>query len=310
MTLYIEKLQKNIRNRGIISTTKIAIRWFFNLKWQRARVRAVQNVRKTGAVPTIQLGPYRFNLHPSLHGISEVLLIYNIHEPEASTQYCRVIRNNDVIVDIGSNIGYYALRAYMATHGTGRVVCFEPLTSNYDVLQRNIYENGLDDVISSHKVAVSDENDLVSFFESEVPNWGSLVYHRKIKANRKIAVNSIRLDDFFGDRLDISPTIIRMDIEGGEIAALNGAWNTIRTFHPRLFIEFHPFIFGFHSLRLILLNLVALGYSDVIMINRIWDEPWIPAILRKHHVKLTRIENILRLIDRNRCPSNFSIITI
>ena len=310
MTFHARRLQKSLRERGIFSTFEVAIRQFFSRRWQHTRERVVQNARESGNDPVIQLESYRLHLHPSLCGISEVLLHYNMHEPESTLRYCRLIKPNETIVDIGSNIGYYALRSYASTRGTGRIICFEPLASNYEVLCRNIHENGLHDAFRVNQIAVSDKNEQVSFFESEVPNWGSLIYHERMKATRETQIDAVRLDDYLKENPDIVPSIIRMDIEGGEVAALDGAWATLQRLKPRLFVEFHPFIFGFHSLQSILSNLVILGYSDVIMINRIWDEPWIPSLLRKRYVMQTRLDDILNLIDRNLCPSNFAIITI
>ena len=50
--------------------------------------------------------------------------------------------------------------------------------------------------------------------------------------------NSITIDDFCSSN-NIEPTHIKIDIEGAEIYALKGAIETIKSYHPKLYIEFH-----------------------------------------------------------------------
>ncbi len=64
------------------------------------------------------------------------------------------IETNDIVVDIGANIGVFTLFAASRTKNT--VYAFEPFPGNVEFLNRNIHTNGLDNVIT-HNVAVSDK---------------------------------------------------------------------------------------------------------------------------------------------------------
>ena len=116
---------------------------------------------------------------------------------------------------------------------------------------------------------------------SEIPNWGSLIYTEGLQMTGKVSVESVQLDDYLTEMKDFHPDLIHMDIEGGEILALKGAWQTISKYKPKLMIEFHPFVTGFDPVRKMLKNLMDLGYHHCIQIDRQLDEPWIPAWLRK-----------------------------
>lgn len=61
----------------------------------------------------------------------------------------------DVLVDIGANVGGYSLWAARSRHA--RVFAFEPESQNYALLNRNIHINRLDHRITAFCVALSDE---------------------------------------------------------------------------------------------------------------------------------------------------------
>ena len=54
----------------------------------------------------------------------------------------RVIRTGDVVVDGGSNIGFFALFAARLVGGNGRVFAFEPDPQSFLLLRRNVESNG------------------------------------------------------------------------------------------------------------------------------------------------------------------------
>src|SRR4051812_3800912 len=61
----------------------------------------------------------------------------------------------EVFVDIGANVGTYALCA--ARFRGVRVFAFEPESQNYALLNLNIHRNRLDDTVTAYCVALSDE---------------------------------------------------------------------------------------------------------------------------------------------------------
>ena len=55
------------------------------------------------------------------------------------------IQDNDIIIDIGANIGTHTL-AYSSLVPNGQVLSFEPNQKNYNVLVKNVKQNSLDNV--------------------------------------------------------------------------------------------------------------------------------------------------------------------
>lgn len=71
------------------------------------------------------------------------------------------IGDNDVVVDIGANNGVFTL--YAASTTRNMVYAFEPAPRNFEILQRNITENGLKHVVA-RRAAVSDKAGSANLF--------------------------------------------------------------------------------------------------------------------------------------------------
>jgi FkbM family methyltransferase len=65
---------------------------------------------------------------------------------------------NEVLVDIGANVGMYSI--YAAMHSRCRVYAFEPESLNYAELNKNIYVNALHDRVSAYCLAMSDRSEI------------------------------------------------------------------------------------------------------------------------------------------------------
>lgn len=117
------------------------------------------------------------------------------------------IKPGDVFFDIGAHVGIYSA---LAARAGATVFAFEPLERNISYLHRHVEINNLR--VTVLDVAVSDKTGLTMFDEG---------CHNKVGAiseSGKTQVKTVKLDD-----LQLSqPTIIKMDIEGGEVSALKG----------------------------------------------------------------------------------------
>jgi FkbM family methyltransferase len=144
----------------------------------------------------------------------------------------RLIQRGAVVYDIGANVGYYTLLASVLVRAEGRVLAFEPLPRNLAYLRRHIEMNRLLNV-SVIPMALGDRPGVASFREASDPSMGSLA------EDGSLTVQVGSLDDLAGRALIPDPTIIKMDIEGGELAALKGAQALLTRCRPRVFLATH-----------------------------------------------------------------------
>jgi len=148
------------------------------------------------------------------------------------------ISNNDLILDIGANIGWYSL--VLSTGAKPRVVAFEPDTLNYKLLTENITINGSTNVHAYNK-AVSDHEGTLTLHLYKGYNTGR---HSFIKQKNSIAtaeVPTITLDNFllqegFGNGMI---KLLKIDIEGYELIALHRAYHTLARVQ-NILTEFSP----------------------------------------------------------------------
>jgi len=132
----------------------------------------------------------------------------------------QIIKNGDIVVDLGANIGYYTLILAQLVGKSGHVYAFEPEPSNFEILSKNVKENKHDNVTLVQK-AVSDKNSKIKLYVSK----RNLASHRIFDAEDKrksIEVDVTTLDEYF-QKSKKPIKFIKMDVEGAEGATILGA---------------------------------------------------------------------------------------
>jgi FkbM family methyltransferase len=131
-------------------------------------------------------------------------------------------------VDVGANIGYYALLFAEVLGPKGSIICFEPEPANLVELRRNILRNHLDNVEVIAK-AVGNEDGTVSL--------SSGINGRIARDGKGDFISPVcRLDTILTDEVDF----IKIDVEGYEGFVLEGAQRVLHQYRPTLFVELHP----------------------------------------------------------------------
>jgi len=119
------------------------------------------------------------------------------------------------ILDCGANIGMTTLFIKWI-HPDSRIVCFEPNPDAFRCLEKNVHDNGLDQV-DLHEAAVSDNEGLVTFYSSESGRTadleGSIVHSMQPgKTLSTQQVHCVRLSDYIRDTIDM----LKLDVQGAE----------------------------------------------------------------------------------------------
>ena len=148
------------------------------------------------------------------------------------------VRPGATVLDVGANVGAYTLLFATWAGPGGRVVAFEPASASREGLTRHLALNGLSSRVITRADAVSDRSGRVPFVEAGTSGANRIVAGGSAEAT---AVNAVTLDDVC-EAMVLSPDVIKIDVEGAELAALRGARRTIaaRRRALALFVELHP----------------------------------------------------------------------
>jgi FkbM family methyltransferase len=173
-------------------------------------------------------------------GVSRELALTGIREELFTGTLQDALRQGDCVVDIGANIGYYALMEARLIGPQGQVYAIEPAPHNMELLQSSVQLNKYSNV-RTFQMAIGKSNGVLPFYLSDHPNWCSFRPPNKIIGQINVEVAS--LDSFLQGKR--RPDVVRMDVEGYEAEILTGMNGILESDIPlRLFVEFHPYIMG------------------------------------------------------------------
>ena len=204
----------------------------------------------------------RVSKNGKFSGFANDYLAQAIHNKGTIEPYFQEIVNvlvsrNDVILDIGANIGTHSVILSRKSK-LGKVYAFEPQSLTFSILQNNILYNSLTNVIPLHYAITTLDNQAVSMdnfsFVGKRVNNGAL---RLSPFKNKQIIGEVSLSRTIDSFNFKQVNFIKMDIQGSEIMALAGAKRTIKKSRPTMFIEIEQ------------IHLEALGYTTIQLIEKI-----------------------------------------
>jgi FkbM family methyltransferase len=200
------------------------------------------------------------NLDLSDNGISRVL--YHVGEREkAFMAILRAsIKEGDVCVDLGANIGYTTLFMLDRASSNGRVYAIEPDPHNMELLKSNIELNQFLEQTTIDQCAISDKTGTIDFWIASKPNLNSV---QKTKHSvRKEEVPCFTLGEYLKDKE--YPNFIKMDVEGHEVKIFEGALDYFSNNKGRtnFLVEVHPHFYNEENdFEKILKEYIKIGFN-------------------------------------------------
>jgi FkbM family methyltransferase len=187
-------------------------------------------------------GKYVFNYLPDDKFVGQRVTLEK-YEPYLTELMLSKIKSGDVVLDIGANIGYDTVLFADKVGKEGRVIAIEPDPVNFEILQKNIKENGLKNVVAV-QAAVGNENKKMKIFESK-ENYGD---HRMwgnpskspFDKRETCQVFCRRLDDLLKELDYQKIDFIKIDVQGFEAEVIKGGKKIIEENKPTIFFEYWP----------------------------------------------------------------------
>lgn len=170
-----------------------------------------------------------------------------VYERATRLTLLRLCRPGAVAIDIGANIGALALPMARAVGPGGTVVAVEPTDSAFGRLSRQIELNpGLDATVVPVHRALGKDGELSrgEYYSAwTLGDEGAGVRHAVHEGVLLEASGGMTTLDNLVDELGLSAVdLIKLDVDGDELAVLSGSERTLRRYRPTVMFEFCPYL--------------------------------------------------------------------
>lgn len=161
-----------------------------------------------------------------------------VWEPHITRLIKDMLSPGDIFLDAGANIGYYSILAASFVGRSGLIIAFEPSSTNYEYLMRNIAVNGLTNV-KAYKYGLWNADIRKDMVHETNMLGGTRISSEASSYSLKEQIQCVSLDRF---GLDLSGLkLIKMDIEGAEPFALEGMQDTLKHSEPDIILEINRY---------------------------------------------------------------------
>lgn len=163
------------------------------------------------------------------------VLYDGIYEPSLTRFIQAVIKEDDLVVDIGANFGWYATLMAMTSRKT---IAYEPLARVRQILEQNIRLNGQESKIDVRASAVGSEPGTVTLVVDGPADRESALAHVALGSEDNKegeAVPLVKLDDDLSAEIG-NIAFMKVDAEGLEVEVLRGAQGLLGSENPPVLI--------------------------------------------------------------------------
>lgn len=155
-------------------------------------------------------------------------------EPDTTILVKKLLRQGDVVVDVGANIGYFSLLFSQCVGSKGHVYSYEPVPQLAAALQSNAELNKFKQITLSN-LALSDHGGQAIFYVGPKDNSGLSSLRPPRSSSAILNVNLARFDEIFSHAENVS--LIKIDVEGAELAVLRGMEKYLLKKLPNILVE-------------------------------------------------------------------------
>jgi len=163
-------------------------------------------------------------------------LALGIHETVVAEWLVKNLRPGEVFLDLGANVGYYAILAAKFIGAEGLVIAVEADPEVAEMLAKNVEANHLNNNVRVVSGAVTDHTGIVRLGRAPASGWTGLYYG---EPDEWVEVTGFTVDDLVKTLQLSRVDAVKIDVEGAEARVLKGMRATMTNCVRRLLIEVH-----------------------------------------------------------------------
>ena len=157
---------------------------------------------------------------PADRGVASFLITTGHYEPFECQLVSQTLTTGDWSLDVGGNIGYHAIHMAKAVGSNGQVISCEPAPQNFELLQKNIEQNGQANWVQCIAGAIGKQKGTTQLFLNPQNRGDHRIFSNQSEARESIEVPVYKLDDLVPPNTPIK--LVKLDIQGAEWMALQG----------------------------------------------------------------------------------------
>jgi FkbM family methyltransferase len=200
--------------------------------------------------------------------IHKFLYFFGVWEPAVTRLYRAILREGDVVVDVGANVGAHALLASHLVGASGRVHAIEASPWIFERLQRNIAINGAVNIRAYNMAATQMTGPVTVFLHDDTNLGGTTILASEAAvrdARHEASVQGKPLPDIVTPDELRAARLLKIDVEGAEWLVVTGMLDLLPSLRPdiHILVEVNPAAladFGI-SLDVFIGHFTAAGFS-------------------------------------------------
>lgn len=141
-------------------------------------------------------------------------IYFKLFDYEDSMFLINNLKENNLFVDVGANLGHYTLLA--AGISKANVIAFEPIITTYEKLEKNVKLNNLQNKIQLYNIGIGDVKGILQF----TTNYDVM---NRVALENESEVSNIQVKTLNETLNSLNPDFLKIDVEGYEYFVLKGA---------------------------------------------------------------------------------------
>jgi len=157
-------------------------------------------------------------------------------ETRPTCLFRRIVQEGMTVIDVGANVGYYTLQAAARVGRTGQVHAFEPASATFARLVENISLNRFENIVARQAI-VHDRGGRHKLFVAGSDNTGQSGLRSPPGFRSVEQVEAVILDDYCASAGLRRVDVVKIDVEGNELAVLRGMPDLLAQPQLQLLVE-------------------------------------------------------------------------
>jgi len=163
-------------------------------------------------------------------GVEKPLYLTGTYEAGTLSVMGKCLREGDIFIDVGANIGLMSIFSSRAIGNKGKVYSFEPVLETFTILKKNIEINKIKN-IDAFNIGVSDSKGKSFIYTNPYSGKGSSSFIKPPDQSESKEYEIIieTLDEFLIGHHLTNIRMLKIDVEGWELHVLRGARSLLRS---------------------------------------------------------------------------------